>query len=259
MPPVAQTKTNELVSQLNQMAKQPDIDQLQLHRVKAEAKSLLQADAAEAHMVLGMAASLELDYEAIQSHFDAATKLRPGDTYLLANLCMTLSRTGFIDRARDTISEAYRLKPSDPELLALLIKRTLISGNFHDAFELIPKWNALCPDREYESINQIKKLISFIDRFEISDSIVNWIQRETSKLARDGREYRINKLSYTIMHDEESEWLACECELAAPVDYIVGINKKLAGVLAGPDLPDHIAPLLTSLYIPWEPDVDHAA
>ena len=259
MPPVAQTKTNELVSQLNQMAKQPDIDQLQLHRVKAGAKSLLQADAAEAHMVLGMAASFVLDYDEVQSRFNAAIQFRPTDTEILANYSRALRRVGLLDLEHEISNKSYLLAPTDPHALNSLIYSTAGCGRFREAHKLIPKWNALCPDREYESIISIKKLISFIDRFEISDSIVNWIQRETSKLARDGREYRINKLSYTIMHDEESEWLACECELAAPVDYIVGINKKLAGVLAGPDLPDHIAPMLASLYVPWEPDVDNAA
>lgn len=186
-------------------AQQP-LDELESHRLRQQAKTLLKTDPAEAHMVLGLLALLQWDETVAEQEFKAAFTYG-WNPVLAINYSVMLSRFNRVEEALRQVEEIISAGAGGPHYAAALyeaIKWAYSSGRLY----LAANYVRLCQlaDAPLSGdvaliASQLESLITAADALALSDDLMSAMQAPAWTLLRQQGFRKPIAISDTVLND----------------------------------------------------------
>lgn len=111
MSPLPELNTRRLLDAITAHQDLKPLSGFEVAQIRRDAKSLMDRDASEAHMVLGALACELFDIEAMRSHHLTSIQFNPGNLDARSNFVISLSRSGFTQEAIEALQELVRRAP----------------------------------------------------------------------------------------------------------------------------------------------------
>jgi len=196
--PVPAQKGRELVDQAAEIARSPELDEVALQRIAAEARRLMASNAVGAHMVLGIVAAIRGDAALVRKHYEIALGLdRSAVTWF--NFSMSLAA---VDEHSDALAVALRgleHHPDDAALTDRAADAALESGRFVEAEKLCRRRERLNVEGDYRWRDEVRQLSAAVQSGTMTEAgaaavieLMTKVQREVEastvdlELRRDG-------------------------------------------------------------------------
>lgn len=227
-------KTHEIISRLVALQGNESRDELELRRLRQEAKRLLVHDPGDAHMALGMIACLEdREQEAIRDH-EAA--LRCGwSTERALNYAVTLRHFYRHDDASRQALEVAQKDPLNLEGIKVALRAAYAAGRFRLAAQWLIEYGKRVPNGISSDLADIRTrvlaVLPMVDRLALTDDLIAAMQRLAWALVRTlggGKEIGI----IDQVGDDGQGFLCRTLQLPITFDAAQALNDRFVEQLA---------------------------
>ncbi len=144
--PVAQPKSDELLNRVERLGRAVVLDELELRRIAAEARKLMDVDAAGANAVLGTLAAVDGDLAETKRRYGIVLNLDRGVTSWF-NYSMSLALLDEHEESFDVAQEGAAMYPDNLLLLRRAVDSGVESANFVAAEKFCQQWEKMVPDK----------------------------------------------------------------------------------------------------------------
>ena len=189
--PIAQAATTlgELLRRVNSLSTRERLDELELERLKREARKLIAVNPAEGHSVLGAIAAVEWNQERATEHHRDAIRAENSDlTHLFYST--SLQFMGYMREALEEALVAYQLAPEDGSRLREAFGLALGAGAFQAAEDIILRWEKSFPNaplKDPESMALLETVLEEVRRQSLSEEQIQQAIELAYALCRQGR------------------------------------------------------------------------
>ena len=223
--PAPQSATAELVERLAELHALASVNEVELRKLQQDARRLIRSDPAGAHTVLGGAASLQWNVDAVHDHYRIA--LQHLDTAIVRhNYSVSLAN---VEERTDAFAEAtaaHGRAPDDRYLLGHAIERAVDAGRFNDAHQLCTRWNALA-DRPGGKHGMTATLEALRDAIRARAFTESGVQKVFSILSFVQSEERVRAVKSHLFRDPtEPHSFLYEQHVNAPRDGASRLNAR---------------------------------
>ena len=182
--PVPARKGSELVDQAGAIARSAALDEVALQRIAADARQLMNSDAAGAHMVLGIVAAVRGDAARVRKHYGIALGLdRSAVTWF--NYSMSLAA---VDEHSDALAVARKGlvgHPDDAALTDRAAEAALESGRFMEAEELCRRRERLNAEGAYRWRDEVRQLSAAVESGTMTETGASAVIELMTKVQRE--------------------------------------------------------------------------
>jgi hypothetical protein len=140
------TKTRNLIDLLNELAGSSRVNDFTIRNIEREAAAMRNANPPGASVVLGAAACLKGDVEAMHAHHRNAIALG-GGAYAHFQYAISLSRVGQLAESMVYAERGHEIDPLDADGIELVIGTALALGLKLRAKEYGARWRKAFPDK----------------------------------------------------------------------------------------------------------------
>ena len=228
MPPAPLSKSSELTDRLSSIANASVSDDFAVRRLEAEAKKLMDTDAAGAHTVLGGVAALRGDAGEARRRHKVAISL--GAPFAHYNYAFSLDYLGESDEAFEVVRDGWRKTPDDVIVLQLLIRLAIRTAHFREAREFCEHWRTLSPQQSIPLAPVIADLVAAVERGEFQEENAREVLGMAVTIERDAG-IRCPEVDIVAAYSEPGSFLYKRYVLASPRD-AGALNEELAGRMA---------------------------
>ena len=169
MTPITKTIIDDLIAEFNELTPEGRNNQIRIQQYKREAEILRDKDPARGFSALGIVATLQKNYNDMNSYHQAAIKYEPMNSFYKKNYAVSLTKLGYLPEAYKVAKEAYEINKSSPELLFFLLSASINNGRFCETLALCDNWQKLKPDEEYPYKTHIEKFVKIMEKSGIND------------------------------------------------------------------------------------------
>ena len=229
------TRFNELVDRLAIVASNATLDEMELQRISRGAReSLMSADAAAAHTLLGAVAALHGDEADCERHHGIALSLRR-DSITEYNYVISLSHLGKYKEGFQVSSAALERHTADRDLLSMAFKLGVQSASFTKARALVDRFDTILPDDMRRFANTVRRLAAAIDAGVFHEAAVGTV---LDMLASIQRQAGVRSIEFRLGTDNaDPDRYAYEAVVFATPKDAAALNEQFADTMAGrPDL-----------------------
>ena len=197
--PVAQPKSDELLNRVERLGRAVVLDELELRRIAAEARMLMDVDAVGANAVLGTLAAVDGDLAETRRRYGIVLGLDRGvKTWF--NYSMSLAMLDEHGDSFEVAQEGAAMYPDDLLLVRRAVDSGVESANFVAAEEFCRQWEKLVPDKPSRMRVQVAKLAKAVDEGLMTE---NGARAKIEVLTTVQREEGIRSVSAEVMGGEE--------------------------------------------------------
>ena len=183
--PAPRSKASALIERLSRVTAS-GFNEVAVRRLEQDARRLMAADAVGAHTVLGGAAALRWDVEAVHDHYRIALQhLATAETYY--NYSIALQNVEETDSAFEASANAQQSVPDDKFLLDHAVGLALQAGHFAAGQRLCERWNALVPAESHALTWRIERLTAATAEGRFSERAVRRVLATLRSVQQDER------------------------------------------------------------------------
>jgi tetratricopeptide (TPR) repeat protein len=201
-----------------------------LERLRSDIETLLKTDRAAGEMLLGLYHCALQNPVTSRAHHTEAIRLAPEDSTIVMNYAHSLHRMGFYGEAEQQARQVLERRAGDPVVYDFLLMNSLVSLNLRAAREWLKKWKRL-KSEAHEEESFVRQAIRLLNARKVSDQECGALSRLAVELLHEEGVYRILN-TFTILEDEDSQWIAHSIPLAISARRIVELNATLARRIA---------------------------
>lgn len=246
--PNLELKANDLVEQINAFRGRGKVTQVQLARLKREARALLKADAHGAYVVLGALAALEKNDREMREQHERAIRLNPDDEWARINYATSLRNLGFVAEALSQVHKLFIDQPDNLGALEHAIAYAVGAGNIHLAQELIQEWRIRKPGEKHFLEDLCSEYTRSLESHEVSDEMAQeFVSAALEHLHNEGV-FPEDTSAFCLGGD-----IHVRIELDADTNEIVRLNETLADTLVERNLVPGASSAMTVTYVPVAP------
>ena len=184
-------KAQELIDRLKTLGADDAHNEWALRKLANDARSLMHADAVEAHIVLGGIAALEGNTAHLHEHYRISMQLAGHSVHVLHNYAVSLSRVGEVEEAFKWAMQAHERAPDNIGTLGAAVAVAVQSGHFRAARDLYHRWQKLCPDKPFAESEGVVAAAEAIERGAFTEEraqavihLAEEVQREAGHQSR---------------------------------------------------------------------------
>ncbi|MBN2899673.1 hypothetical protein [Acidithiobacillus sp.] len=217
------------IKQLNQMVKDKSWTSFQLRRIENQAKTGMDIDPAEAHVVLGIIASLRGQTDKIHEHFRVALQFPKNMSLNYVNYSIALRWVGLITEAFSMADKGAVCFPDDKMLLREAIDTAFGSGHFLRANDLVNnQWTKLSPDASFQDRQQIEKSAEWLQSRDMSEKCVSSLVEIAFSIARERLNFHksFNGIQIDVLADGTDQFLAYDILINETPEIISNLNEE---------------------------------
>lgn len=168
-----------------------------LRRLEQDARPVMTAEPASAHMVLGGVASLRWETDHVHHHYRIALQhLDAAETYY--NYSVALANVEERESAFEAAATAHARTPDDKFLLDNAIGLAMDGGHFAEGLVWCGRWRALAPDETHALAHSLDRLACAASAQMFSETAV---RRVLAILGHVQREARVRSVSSIAKED----------------------------------------------------------
>jgi hypothetical protein len=227
MAPQPQLKSSQLINELDRLSMANRLDELTISRFLREAEKIRSADPLGAAMLAGYLASERCDAAETERQFQIAMRLAPDVAEIHANFSHRLFALGFLTRAKDEMLHAHRLAPGNSSMLTEAMDLAGGSSAFGEALQLAEKLRLLGADIENFRSANLKSLARYVADYPGIPAEIQRLEPILGEVMRESGQI-LAQVKFSILEDEESEWLSGWWEVFAEPGQIADLNWALA-------------------------------
>jgi len=216
--------------------------ELELARIRLDARKLMAVDAKDAHQLLGGIAAVEVDEDKVRYHHEAAIKLTSA-VDAVRNYSISLQLIGQFEDAAKYAALAAEAQPENLSLLRSAIDFASYAGQPRKALELIQVLRKRAPDHTDAREGIIQDLLLVMDRTGLTESELQTSLKLAFQLLRD-RRLRFGHIHDSILLEDGAECVHYRIYLAADAKVVRELDSQLGRLLADQLEEMHSASLL---------------
>lgn len=222
--PAPATKANELIKRLAVIAEARSDDELEIGRIAREANSLMNVDAAGAHMVLGGIAAARADAEKTKHHYRIALQLN--NSYMTRmNYSVSLALLEEHEESFDVIRSMLQSQPDDVALLDHAIREALESAALSEALQLCDQRDRVAPNRRNRLADEVRAIAATVAAGSFTEGGVREVLRTLANIQRlEG----VRTVRIGITHDLEENSFLYLRGVNASAQAVAALNERLA-------------------------------
>ena len=157
VPAVAQPQSDELLNRVERLGKAVVLNELELRRIAAEARKLMDVDPGGANAVLGTLAAVDGDLAETKRRYRTVLNLDRGVTTWF-NYSMSLALLDEHEESFEVAREGASMHPDNLLLVRRTVDSAVESANFLTAEEFCQQWDKLVPHRRSRIRVRVAKL-----------------------------------------------------------------------------------------------------
>ena len=165
----AASKSNELLTHLQALARSDMLDEVALRRVAAQARRLMGSDPAAAHVALGTVEALVGNEGATKEHYRVALGLS-SEAPIWLNYATSLAFLDDHAASLDVAREGLKMHQGNLPLVELAIDAAVRSGQFEVAAELCRYRDRLGAERPYPRGDMVRSLKAAVANGAMSEA-----------------------------------------------------------------------------------------
>jgi tetratricopeptide (TPR) repeat protein len=175
-------KSSQLVDRLNAaIAKGEELTSFEIKGFEREAKALLQTNAVEGYVLLGVLATHQGDEKKMRDEFRRALDLAPNDVVARTNFAIALSKFGYLKDALIAMQQASTIAPGDVEVQRNVVRYACEAG----AFTLAQEQNRQLKTKGAEPYSGIDEVVEILREARISDDEVLAVASAAAEVIRN--------------------------------------------------------------------------
>ncbi|HYE37578.1 hypothetical protein [Methylocaldum sp.] len=243
------SKSGELVNRLNAFISDGKIpDEFTLRVLKREAKALLNCDAANGHMILGMIAAAEGNRDELEKHHDISLRLGISPYIGNLNFMASLKNAGYHCDALEYARRAFRAE-ADAIVIEKLIELNASCLRFEEAIKYAEQLGKLNKDMEdHELLPLLNRISSLLSKNALRDDDL----AKVAKLAQElicKKKIRSLVIEASLYSEGGAEWVAVEHSVACSPNVAAELNFELADQLVNSGVDSSVLDLISYRFI----------
>lgn len=207
MIPQKNTKTNQILKELESLSPTDRQNQLLMKRYKKAAEDIRLKNPLEGYILRGAVAALEKNIDEVRQLFRIASYGHNNSSLLHLNYAVCFRNLNFLDEALESIVSAYQgIDYNDLDILNEHIKILMCLGRFQKATELLERWNRLSPKNPNRSANDILNASQIMEKNDLTDEETKTIFEIAFEILKNRNVY-FDGWRLQILEELGLEWL----------------------------------------------------
>lgn len=234
------SKASDLLNRVNALAGAPDVDDLQLARIRRDAESLKAHDPAGAFTVLGILSFLQRDIPAMRHQHGMACKLADAERYfeVCTHYAISLMNAGLAWEAMEQARNIWEARPDDLAALDLYLDAAFTSLHLATADSLIREREKRQPGRDDERLGAMKQVIRVAQERGFFANELAQIPRAIAPLFEDG--LFVSQTQIAVSGEGGDTWLDMIHYTNRSPEAVADLNVMTAEMVVEAGVPDEI-------------------
>jgi len=252
-------KSTDLLNRVNALAGTPDLDELQLARLRREAESLKAHDAQGAFSVLGILSCLQRDIPAMRQQHEMACKLAGGDRYLNActHYAISLMNAGLAWEAMEQAHKVWEARPDDLSALGLYLDAAFTSLHLATVDHLIGEWEKRQPGVNDERMLAMKQVIKAAEEHGFFGNELAQVPRAIAPLFEAG--LFVSQTQIAVSGESGDSWLDIIHYTNRSPEEVAALNVRTAEMLVEAGTPANVMMFVVMRFTRQSGIAHHAA
>lgn len=218
-------KFDALVGKLNKIVDSDNPNVFVMKQLEKDAQVLAKTDAHASFIAQGIISCIKNDAAGVRKYHEKSLRLR-NDIFTKLQYAYSLTNVSQYVDALNIFEEVFKIEKDDLVVLGRMIDDAVYTLSFFRARELINIWEKMHHNGSHDDSEMVNDVIDFLERFDITDQDMIFAQRALSKVLEKG--YRTKARKFTIMNDEEYNWLDIDLTVKGDANEIFKLNCDMA-------------------------------